>query len=86
MKLGNLPSFFDKINMKNIDKALVSFGKGMDAFSKIIDEFGKSMDSMTKELSADIKESDERQITTAKKNQDNIKKLFGNSKIKIWSD
>jgi len=81
-----IPSLLKKINLKNLDLALESLGRGMDSFSKIIDEFGKSMDSMTKELSSDFKESDERKIFEEKKNKENLKKIFGNSNVKIWSD
>ena len=83
MKISlKIPSLLKKINLKNLDSGLESFGKFMDSFSKGIDEFGKSMDAMTKELGGD----QSNRKSEEKKNQDNLKKIFGNSDVKIWSD
>jgi len=81
-------SILSKINSKNLGYALDTFDKGMDIFNKSVQDFGKSMDSMTKELSQDIEKSEKRRGNELKKNQENIKKLFGSykSNVKIWDD
>jgi len=44
------------------------------------------MDSMTKELGADIEKSDRRGKERERRNKENLKKIWGNSNTKIWSD
>ena len=80
--------FLSKINIKNLDRGLELLDKGLKQFSNIIDSFSKSMDLVTKEFSSDIGKSNERAEFEAKKNKENLSKLFGssNSNVKIWSD
>ena len=54
--------------------------KGIDSFNKAVQAFGDSMDTMTKELSSDIKKSDKESKVRAKKNKENLDKLWGKRK------
>ncbi len=72
-------SILKEINQKNLDKVMDSFSKGMN-------EFGKSMDAVTKELGQDVTKSNRKSKLESSKNQDNLKKIFGDSKPKLWSD
>jgi len=74
-----LLSVLKQINLKNFDK-------GMSEFNKSMKQFGNAMDSMTKELSTDIKKSNERAESQAKRGKENMKKIWGKSDVKIWSD
>ena len=87
MKLKNtLLSILSKINLKNFDKGMGIFNKNMNKFNKSMKQFGNAMDSMTKELSTDIKKSNERAESQAKRGKENMKKIWGKSDVKIWSD
>ncbi|MCH7649050.1 MAG: hypothetical protein IIA83_10645 [Thaumarchaeota archaeon] len=70
-----------EITFENLDKCFKTFDSGLRVFNK-------GMDDMLKELSVDVKESNERAEFEAKKNKENLSKLFGssNSNVKIWSD
>ena len=83
-----LSSFLNKINLKNLDKPLQSFDKGMAMFNKCMQQFLDSMDSITKEFLSDIEKSNKKSKSEAMKNQRNIDKLWGKlkSNAKIWSD
>jgi len=76
---ASLLSVLRQINLKNFDK-------GMGIFNKSMKQFGNAMDSMTKELSTDIKKSNERAESQAKRGKENMKKIWGKSDVKIWSD
>ena len=67
------------ITSENITKTINAFDNGMK-------EFGKSMDSITKELSNEHEQSNAKSQLESKKNQENLKKIFGDSKVKLWND
>ena len=75
-----LPSFLNKINLKNLDKTLQSFDKGMAMFNKAVKDFGDSMDKVTKEFSGDIEKSNKRAEERERKNKENLKKIWGDKK------
>ena len=70
-----------QITFDNLDRCFKHFDNGLNAFNK-------GMNDMLKELSSDVKESNERAEFEAKKNKENLSKLFGSSNynVKIWSD
>ena len=70
VKKNNKFIFLKKINMKNIDK-------GIDAFNKGVQNFGDSMDTMNKEISSDIEKSNKETKSREKKNKENIEKIWG---------
>ncbi len=72
-------SILKEINQTNLNKVLDVFSNGMNQFSK-------SMNEVTKELGQDVAESNRKQESESNKNQENLDKIFGNSKPKIWSD
>ena len=76
---ASLLSVLKQINLKNFDK-------GIGIFNKSMKQFGNAMDSMTKELSTDIKKSNKRAESQAKRGKENMKKIWGKSDVKIWSD
>jgi len=65
-----LESIFKAINFKNIDK-------GISTFNKLVQDFGDSMDKMTSELSSDIEKSNKESKSRAKRNQENLDKIWG---------
>lgn len=73
-------------NAKNLSKANELLTKSINTFDSGLKEFGKAMDSITKELSNDVEQSREKSHREERKNQDNLKKIYGNSKVKLWSD
>ena len=73
-------SLLSKITPENLAKAQEQLGKTFDNISNGIDSFNKSMDSVTKELSSDFEKSNERRKVEEKKNQENLKKIFGDKK------
>ena len=75
-----LPSFLNKINLKNLDKTLQSFDKGMAMFNKGMQQFSDSMDSITKEILSDIEKSNKRATEQERKNKENLKKIWGDKK------
>ena len=58
------------INMKNINQ-------GISTFNKAVQDFGDSMDKMTSELSSDVKKSNMESEDRAKRNQENLDKIWG---------
>ena len=72
--------FLKKFNFENLDKYLKKFDKGMSVFNKAVKDFSDSMDSVTKELSSDIVKSNKNKELEAKKNQENLRKIFGDKK------
>ncbi len=73
-------------NAENLSKADKIITKSINALDSGLKEFGKSMDTITKELSNDIEESNAKSHRESKKNQDNLKKIYGDSKVKLWND
>ena len=65
-------SILKKVNMQNISH-------GINTFNKIIQEFGDSMDKMTREISSDIEKSNRESKVRAKKNQENLDRIWGKS-------
>ena len=61
------------INMKNINQGIITFNKA-------IQDFGDSMDKMTSELSSDVKKSNMESEDRAKRNQENLDKIWGKKK------
>ncbi|MBT4327716.1 MAG: hypothetical protein HOD60_12570 [Candidatus Nitrosopelagicus sp.] len=61
------------INMKNINQ-------GISTFNKAVQDFGDSMDKMTSELSSDVKKSNMESEDRAKRNQENLDKIWGKKK------
>jgi len=83
----NIKKFLlDNFTFKNLDKALNKIEKGFTAFSKGMNEFNKMMDSMTKELKTDFEAQDKRHSERERRNKEHLKKFYGNSNVKIWSD
>jgi len=68
-----LKSILKIINMKNINKGIITF-------NKTIQDFGNSMDKITRELSADIEKSNRESEAREKKNQENLDKIWGDKK------
>jgi len=62
-----------KINMKNINKGILTFNKA-------VQDFVDSMDTMTKELSSDIEKSNRESMVREKKNKENLEKIWGKRK------
>ena len=58
------------INMKNINQ-------GISTFNKAVQDFGDSMDKMTSELSSDVKKSNMESEDRAKRDQENLDKIWG---------
>ena len=56
--------------MKNINQ-------GISTFNKAVQDFGDSMDKMTSELSSDVKKSNMESEDRAKRNQENLDKIWG---------
>ena len=69
-------SLLQKINLKNFDKCIVNFSKGVESF-------GNSMDQFTKEIN-DIKEINDTKVSDKK----NLDSIWGPSKKQtpIWSN
>jgi hypothetical protein len=65
-------SILKKVNMQNISHEI-------NTFNKIIREFGDSMGKMTRELSSDIEKSNRESKVRAKKNQENLDRIWGKS-------
>jgi len=65
-----LESILKIINMKNINQ-------GITTFNKLVQDFGDSMDKMTSELSSDIEKSNKESEFRAKRNQENLDKIWG---------
>jgi len=59
--------------MKNINQ-------GISTFNKAVQDFGDSMDKMTSELSSDVKKSNMESEDRAKRNQENLDKIWGKKK------
>jgi len=70
MRLKNILKI---INMKNINQ-------GISTFNKAVQDFGDSMDKMTSELSSDVKKSNMESEDRAKRNQENLDKIWGKKK------
>ena len=66
------------INMKNINQ-------GISTFNKAVQDFGDSMDKMTSELSSDVKKSNMESEDRAKRNQENLDKIWGKKKWDVKS-
>ena len=79
-------SFLKKFNFKNLDKALDKIEKGFTAFSKGMNQFNTMMDQMTKELKTDFEKQNKRHSERESRNKENLKKIWGNSENKVWSD
>jgi len=80
-------SFLKKINLKNLDLALVKLEKCMSAFSKGVRAFNDSMDKVTKEFSNDVERSRIVSNDRERINKHHMKKLYGESKHNsIWSN
>ena len=73
-------------NAENLAKTNEIFTKSINTFDSGLKEFGKSMDSITRELSSDVEQSNTKSQSESKKNQENLKELFGDSKVKLWDD
>ena len=71
---------------ENLSKADKMITKSVNALDSGLKKFGDSMDSITKELSSDVEQSKSKSHREERKNQENLQKLFGNSKAKLWSD
>ena len=69
-------SLLQKINLKNFDKCIVNFSKGVESF-------GNSMDQFTKEIN-DIKEINDTKVSDKK----NLDSIWGPSKKQtpLWSN
>lgn len=79
-------SFLKKFNFENLDKALNKLEKGFSAFSKGLNSFNKGMDDMTNQLKTDFEAQDKRHSERETRNKEHLKKIWGNSESKIWSD
>jgi len=66
-----------KFNTKNINSAIDVLSKGTDAFNRAVQDFGDSMNTMTKEMSSDIEKSNRASEIRAKKDKENLKKIWG---------
>lgn len=78
-----------KLILKKIEKNLTfkNFDKCMNTFDNGLKSFNRGIDDMLKELSSDVKDSNERANSEAKKNNDNINKIWNSkSNVKLWSD
>ncbi len=60
--------------------------KSINVLDSGLKEFGKSMDYITKELSSDIEQSNAKSHSESEKNKENLKKIYGDSKVKLWND
>ena len=67
----NLPTFLNKINLKNLDKTIQSFDEGMAKFNKGMQQFSDSMDSITKEFCQTLKN----QINEPQNKKEKTKKI-----------
>ena len=56
--------------MKNIHQGIITFNKA-------VQDFGDSMDKITGELSSDIEKSNRESKVRAKKNQENLDRIWG---------
>ncbi|MBC8501515.1 MAG: hypothetical protein H8D35_00105 [Nitrosopumilus sp.] len=63
-------SVLKKINMKNTNQVV-------ETFNKAVQDFGDSMDSITREMSSDIERSNKELEARAKKNKENLDKIWG---------
>ena len=81
--LSALIGGFISENLSKVDKMIT---KSVNALDSGLKQFGDSMDSITKELSNDVEQSSAKSHRESKKNQDNLKKIYGDSKVKLWSD
>ena len=63
-------SVLKKINMKNTNQVV-------ETFNKAVQDFGDSMDSITREMSSDIERSNKELEARAKKNKENLEKIWG---------
>ena len=59
--------------MKNIEQGII-------VFNKAVQDFGNSMDKITGELSSDIEKSNMDSEARAKRNQENLDKIWGKKK------
>ena len=73
-------------NAENLAKTNEIITKSVNAFDSGLKEFGKSMDTITGELSNDVKQFKERANERQQRDKENIKKIYGDSKVKLWSD
>jgi hypothetical protein len=69
----NFNKIFEIINMKNIEQGII-------VFNKAVQDFGNSMDKITGELSSDIEKSNMDSEARAKRNQENLDKIWGKKK------
>jgi len=76
-KREQIISILKKINIKNINSAIVAFSKGINTFNLAIQDFGDSMDTINKEFSSDIKKSNRAAKIRKKKNKKNLKRIWG---------
>ncbi len=66
-----------KFNAKNINSAIDVLNRGTNTFNKAVQDFGNSMNTMTKEMSSDIEKSNRASEIRAKKDKENLKKIWG---------
>ena len=81
-----LQSILKIINFENFDKTMKAFDKGMAEFNKGMQDFGDSMGKIDKDFSKDVRKSNINAEKRAKKDRDNLDKIFGSKKQNIWSD
>lgn len=80
-------SFLKKINLRNLDLALVKLEKCINVFSKAVRVFNSSMEKVTKEFSNDVERSRIASNDRERINKHHLKKLWGESKHNsIWSN
>ena len=69
---------------KNHEHLILEYSKNINqgsiTFNKAIQDFGDSMDKMTSELSSDVKKSNMESEDRAKRNQENLDKIWGKKK------
>ena len=68
----NLKSIFE-----NLDEVIQTVAKGIDSFTK---DLGK----MDKEFSEDVKKANSRREKQQKQDKENIEKIFGSKKTKLF--